>query len=216
MNGMSGKVETERKFDVGPDFTVPGLAGLPQVASVTGPVTYLLDAVYFDTPDLRLFAARITLRRRAGGTDAGWHLKLPAGIDTRREVHAPLADEADGVPASLSTVVAAQTGGQPLGPIARLRTTRQVHLLLDDAGATLAEVADDRVSGSVPDPDGHQGSWAEVTTWREVEVELVTGSRHLLDDAGTQLCEAGARPSKAASKLGLVLTAANLVPGTSA
>ena len=31
-------------------------------------------------------ASRLTLRRRVGGADAGWHLKLPAGADSRDEV----------------------------------------------------------------------------------------------------------------------------------
>jgi hypothetical protein len=36
--------------------------------------------------DLRLIRAGITLWRRRGGDDAGWHLKLPLGADTRREM----------------------------------------------------------------------------------------------------------------------------------
>src|SRR4249920_2761060 len=88
--GVGGFVETERKYEAAADFTLPDLAGLAGVAAITGPRTYRLRAVYFDTADLSLAAARITLRRRTGGTDAGWHLKLPVGVDSRREVHAPL------------------------------------------------------------------------------------------------------------------------------
>ena len=33
-----------------------------------------------------LAARGITLRRRTGGSDAGWHLKLPAGPDSRTEL----------------------------------------------------------------------------------------------------------------------------------
>ena len=39
----------------------------------------MLEAVYYDTPNLRLLAEGVTLRRRTGGEDAGWHLKLPVG-----------------------------------------------------------------------------------------------------------------------------------------
>jgi len=85
-----GFIETERKYEAAADFALPDLAGLDGVATITGPRTYRLRAVYFDTPDHSLAAARITLRRRTGGTDAGWHLKLPVGTDSRREVHAPL------------------------------------------------------------------------------------------------------------------------------
>ncbi|WP_242418751.1 CYTH domain-containing protein, partial [Frankia sp. CpI1-P] len=43
----------------------------------TAPRTVTLDAVYYDSDDLRLARNQITLRRRTGGHDAGWHLKLP-------------------------------------------------------------------------------------------------------------------------------------------
>jgi hypothetical protein len=46
--------------------------------------------VYFDTSDLRLLRAGVTLRRRTGGPDEGWHLKLPAGADSRDEHRLPL------------------------------------------------------------------------------------------------------------------------------
>ena len=49
-----------------------------------------LSATYYDTADLRLLRSRMTLRRRRGGSDAGWHLKLPAGADSRDEVRHPL------------------------------------------------------------------------------------------------------------------------------
>ena len=159
-------IEIERKFAVGADFAVPDLSGVPGVASVTGPRTYHLTAVYWDTPGFRLAAAHITLRRRTGGTDAGWHLKLPAGSGARREVHAPLGPGTEGVPAELAGLVAEQSGGEPLQPIARLRTTRTVRHLLDSAGQVLAEVADDEVTGSLPDHSsgrtngpGDPGAW---------------------------------------------------------
>ena len=36
-----------------------------------------MRAVYHDTEDLRLIRWGVTLLRRAGGADEGWHLKLP-------------------------------------------------------------------------------------------------------------------------------------------
>jgi len=97
--GAGGFIETERKYDAAAGFALPDLAGLGGVAAVTGPQTYRLRAIYFDTADFRLAAAKATLRRRTGGTDAGWHLKLPAGVDSRREVHASLGRGAGSVPA---------------------------------------------------------------------------------------------------------------------
>src|SRR5262245_4211023 len=168
-----GFIETERKYEAEADFALPGMAGLDGVAAVTGPQTYRLRAVYFDTPDHRLAAARITLRRRTGGTDAGWHLKLPVGMDSRREVHAPLGRGAYTVPARLAELVNGWAGGQPLVPIALLATTRRLRRLAAQDGRMLAEIADDLVSGSLPEPaeGGPAGPrWREVSRCREVEV----------------------------------------------
>jgi inorganic triphosphatase YgiF len=52
------------------------------VAGTSGPDEEQLEAEYYDTDDLRLISAGITLRRRRGGDDAGWHLKLPLGAGT--------------------------------------------------------------------------------------------------------------------------------------
>jgi inorganic triphosphatase YgiF len=215
MSGPDSSLEIERKYAVDPGFVVPDLSVTPGVAAVTGPRTYHLIAVYHDTPGQRLAAARITLRRRTGGTDAGWHLKLPAGAGARREVHAPLGPGTEGVPDELADLVSEQAGGEPLQPIARLQTTRTVRHLVDSAGQVLAEVADDEVTGSLPDqstgtterprdPD----AWRTAIAWREVEIELARGPAGLLDAAEQVLLDAGARPSPAASKLSLLLSAA--------
>jgi CHAD domain-containing protein len=82
--------ETERKYDAVAELVVPALDGVPGVDVVDAPTTTVLEAVYFDTDDLRLAAAKITFRRRVGGADEGWHLKLPAGKDSREEIHSPL------------------------------------------------------------------------------------------------------------------------------
>jgi inorganic triphosphatase YgiF len=58
--------------------TMIGTAG---VAAVAEPAEQLLDVVYYDTADLRLIRAGITMRRRTGGEDPDWHLKLPAGTE---------------------------------------------------------------------------------------------------------------------------------------
>ena len=215
MSAAEGFVEIERKYAVDAGFVLPDLSAVPGVAAVTGPDVYHLTAVYLDTPGLDLAAARITLRRRTGGTDAGWHLKLPAGADSRREVHAPLGPGGEPVPEELSGRVAEWAHGQPLRPIARLQTTRTVRWLDDAAGQALAEVADDEVTGSLPDRDefitdgpADPPAWRTVATWREVEIEMVRGPARLLDEAGQLLMAAGARPSPSASKLRRLLDSA--------
>ncbi|MFB8242316.1 CYTH domain-containing protein [Kitasatospora purpeofusca] len=73
--------ETERKY-VG--LALPaGLEELPGVAATRNAEPQDLDALYYDTPDLRLLRRGITLRRRSGGGDAGWHVKLPLAADAR-------------------------------------------------------------------------------------------------------------------------------------
>jgi CHAD domain-containing protein len=197
----SEHLEIETKLDVDPALVMPDLTGLPGVVGVEGPSEQQLDATYFDTADLALAAARVTLRRRTGGDDAGWHLKLPLGGQARREVRAPLAeraasdDDAEGVPEALSDAVRVLVRDRDLHPIATLRTRRLVHRLMGENAVVLAEVADDLVTAAVP------GEAVRVDTWREWEVELVDGSTELLDAAGGTLMEAGASVSKSASKL---------------
>ena len=142
---MADHLEIEQKFDVGEDFTRPDFGALPGVTA-EAPVTYHLAATYFDTPGTRLAANKITLRRRTGGTDEGWHLKLPEGAGSRRELHEPLGDSRDKVPERFASRVAEVTGGLPLAPIATLDTERTVVTLRAEDGHVVAEVADDVVS----------------------------------------------------------------------
>jgi inorganic triphosphatase YgiF len=199
---MSEHLETETKYEADPDFVVPDLTGVDGVAGVTGPEVQHLAATYLDTGDLLLMASKVTLRRRTGGEDAGWHLKLPEREGSRREVHEPLGPGDEDVPPRLAELVAGIIGGKPLRPVARLETQRTVRRLTDSSGNVLAEVADDLVTAWRLDG---QGGGRPPGRWREVEVELVSGPPDLLDAAGARLIEHGARPSRSASKLARVL-----------
>jgi inorganic triphosphatase YgiF len=196
-------LETEQKYDAAADFVLPDLNGLDGRAKATGRHRYYLSATYFDTEDLDLIKNRITLRRRVGGPDEGWHLKLPMREDTRQEVRTPLsAGEVGTVPAQLAAQVEDITAGRPLHPIAILDTERTVVTLTGQAGEPLAEVADDLVTASRLDQRD-----AEPLTWREIEVEAAEGAEvaGLLEAAGQALRQAGARRSASASKLGRLL-----------
>src|ERR1700739_3703547 len=83
-------VEVERKFDVGESTSSPSFAGVADVVRVEQLPTQALDAVYYDTAARDLASRRITLRRRTGGEDAGWHLKLPAAAHARTAARLPL------------------------------------------------------------------------------------------------------------------------------
>jgi inorganic triphosphatase YgiF len=202
--GEQEQIETERKYDVEAGFVLPDLAGAGGAVSMSPPDVQRLEATYFDTDDLRLIGAHITLRRRTGGEDAGWHIKLPVGGDTRREVHFPLGPPSRVVPAEIAAEVARWSGGAPLRPVARLETRRTVRRLVGGSGDVLAEVADDQVTGSRPDP-ADPAAWRPQDTWREVEVELKSGAPELLDAAAAGLAPVGATPSRSASKLARVL-----------
>jgi inorganic triphosphatase YgiF len=192
-------LETELKFEVDPGFLVPDLAGIADGVTVTAPEVELLAASYFDTGDLRLAAAKVTLRRRTGGHDAGWHLKLPVAADTRREMQAPLGAAAT-VPPELASLVWPWIQDDSLQVVAELETRRTVRQLTGAGGESLAEVADDEVTGRV----SSRGA-AQPVTWREIEVELVTGGPEILAAARSRLIAAGARPSSSASKLSRLL-----------
>jgi CHAD domain-containing protein len=188
--------EIESKFDVSAEFVVPPLGGLDHIVSVGEPIELRLDATYYDTADLRLAHASIALRRRTGGVDDGWHLKMAKTLDERVEVHRPIGSDETHVPDALSDLVLARVRGLPLVPIATLRTHRIVQHLLGAGDTPLAEVADDRVTGE---------SGSAVSAWREVEVELADGDRDLLAAVAERLREAGAVPSGSASKLARLL-----------
>ena len=200
---MGKHLETEQKYHAAADFVLPDLSGLEGRAKAAGRQRYYLSATYFDTEELDLIKNRITLRRRVGGPDEGWHLKLPVRKDTRQEVRTPLSEGDTGsVPAQLAAQVQDVTAGRRLHPIAILDTERTVVTLTGKAGEPLAEVADDLVTATRLDEPR-----AEPMKWREIEVEAAEGAKvgGLLEAAGQALREAGARRSASASKLGRLL-----------
>ena len=158
--------ETEQKYEVEGDVALPSFAGLPRVASVSEPELQTLTAEYYDTDDLRLLRAGITLRRREGGSDAGWHLKLPdtagrtAGASSRREIRLTLdqgdrdridrgrKSGGDPVPAELARLVRAHARDASLRPVARIETRRRRTTLRDAEGTSLAEIASIPYSGA--------------------------------------------------------------------
>jgi hypothetical protein len=140
-----GFAEIERKFDVNPTTPLPPLHDLPGVTHVGPPVEHHLDALYFDTADLTLAGRRITLRRRTGGDDPGWHLKLPVAVDERQEMREPVGEDPDVIPEEILDLVRVYLRGRPLLPVVRLRTLRVVHPLVGRDDTVLAEVCDDSV-----------------------------------------------------------------------
>ena len=193
--------EVERKYDVAPGVELPDLSGLPGVVRVADPVDVEQTATYYDTPDLRLLSEQITLRRRTGGLDDGWHLKLPRGGDRREEVRMPLGS-VESPPMELLDRVRVLIRDSSVEPTAVLVTRRSIHRLLGDGDLVLAELCDDRVTATTP------GDAPTVQEWREWELELVDGSAGLLDAAEPVLCGGGAAPTSVPSKIARVLAEA--------
>ncbi|WP_199189115.1 CYTH and CHAD domain-containing protein [Corynebacterium sp. 13CS0277] len=195
-------VEIEAKFSVGTDVEVPPLATIDGIAAVASTATHELSAVYFDTPDLRLTRNKITLRRRTGGKDDGWHVKLPNTGSGRREIRAPLGDYEFTPPAEILAVIRPYIRFFELDPIAQIDNERHEYLLSDKDGDVVAEFVDDHVTAYSLLPTG------DISTWREWECELVNGedgrplaSESLLQAAREVLLAAGAEVADSPSKL---------------
>ncbi|MEV7276161.1 CYTH and CHAD domain-containing protein [Streptomyces sp. NPDC093111] len=191
------KREIERKYEATERTAVPDLTGTGGVAAVRDEGVTELDAVYYDTPDLRLAADALTLRRRTGGADEGWHLKFPVAAGVRDEIGAPLTET---LPDSLAGLLRSRTRHTRVVPVVRLRSSRDVRVLLDADGRPLAELSVDTVRA-----DRLTGT-GETAAWTEIEVELADGADEtLLDAVGKRLGKAGIRPSAAPSKLARAL-----------
>lgn len=202
----TASIEVERKYEVPTHAERPYLSGVACVSVVSAPESANLDAIYFDTDDCALLAHKVTVRRREGGVDEGWHVKLPAR-EGRRELHWSLGlpVDAKGIPRPVREVVSEWVGNRWLDPVARIRTHRITQLLQNSSGVTVAEFVRDEVHAL------NYWSLSE-SHWQEWEVELgpgAPGSRswrsRILNDVQRRLEAVGATLSARPSKLGTVL-----------
>lgn len=198
--------EVERKVRVPEDFVLPEVGGavVGVVQARAGePVTMV--AAYHDTIDLRLIRWGATLRRREGGGDEGWHLKLPvegAGAGVRDELGLPLAaGEVGHVPEEMADIVRAFAREAPLVHVSTVRTRRTPYALLDAEGTAVAELVDDHVE-VVEDA-------RVVRRFHEIEVEAAVADdgagAAVLDGVVDLLLAGGGTPGtegKAAAALG--------------
>lgn len=198
---MSTYREVERKVRVDDAFDIsPVLDHLGDYRARRGPA-FPMHADYYDTDEMTLFRWRMTLRRREGGLDQGWHLKIPVAggaAGDRDEVRLELSEH---VPARLGDIVSPLIGEKPLKAQVIVETLRTPASIVDSTGRMLAEVVDDRVTVRLPGmPDSH---------FREIEVEAADADdpaslacmQHVVD----QFLAAGGSlgtSSKAASALG--------------
>ncbi|MFJ9635448.1 CHAD domain-containing protein [Streptomyces sp. NPDC101178] len=193
------KREIERKYEATDATRLPDLSRVAGVGRVLEQGVTELDAVYYDTADLRLAQGALTLRRRSGGADEGWHLKFPVATGIRDELHEPLADT---LPPSFAALLRSRLRHAEPAPVVRLLTSRDLQHLTDADGTLLAEVSVDNVLAERLAGEG-AGTTA---TWTEIEVELAEGGDPaFLDAVEKRLRKAGVRPSASASKLARAL-----------
>lgn len=189
--------ERELKLSAYPELALPDLARVVKGATTAAPVTTELDAVYFDTADLRLLRRGVTVRHRRGEAGGNvWTVKLPSAAPAiglaRREVSLP------GTPTAMPPLVRDLTRGwafgAPLARVARMHTTRTTTGVLSDAGELIAVVDDDLVVGS---------RGRRVTArFREIEVELAPDAPDkVLRPIANALHAAGALPADQVPKL---------------
>ncbi|MCT1554907.1 CYTH and CHAD domain-containing protein [Corynebacterium sanguinis] len=192
-------LEVEVKLAVDETTGIPDLTQLPGVDEILSTEEHNLTAIYYDTDDLRLTRAKITLRRRTGGDDDGWHLKLPAG-SARTEMRAELGNPSE-IPAELTDNVRAIVRNAQLSPIAQVDNRRVVISLGSPTGEKVAEFCDDHVTAWSLLPGGERSSWRE---W-EVELGAFTAGTEagaeLIHQATSFLISSGARKSSSPSKL---------------
>ena len=215
-------LELEVKLAVDAETKPPKLSLIDATLSPISTTTHELSAIYFDTADLRLTRSKITLRRRTGGKDAGWHVKLPGESGGRRELQHPLSDgtgsgngvgsDADTVPEPLLDAVRDVLGPvhPPLKPIARV-DNRRVETVIgvrypDPADSlAVAEFCDDHVSAESYLPGGTASEWRE---WELELTDAIAGTpagERLLSRATEAMLAAGARRADSPSKLATAL-----------
>ncbi|MDQ1430503.1 MAG: hypothetical protein QOF40_1105 [Actinomycetota bacterium] len=155
------------------------------------------DAVYFDTPDLRLTRAGASLRYRS---DDGWTVKLPeVGGDTLvRDELTFGGDNEGGPPGEAVSLVRALARSAPLEPVAKVKTHRRKIHVCDPDGRPIGEIDDDEVRTSA--------RAAPSTRFHEIEFEVQEGADQRLVKAVLQrLRRLGAKPTRGVPKVARAL-----------
>jgi CHAD domain-containing protein len=175
--------EHELKLVLAEDTPLPEATDLFDGLGPWRDQTVQLVATYYDTSDLRLARAGVSVRFRS---DHGWTVKTPIASDAaglRRTEHG-LAGAAGERPALAEELVLGWTRGAALAEVAQVSTDRRRLELLDD-DRRVAEIDDDRVRTEAVD--------GPPMSFREIEVELAAGAdTRLLKELGRRMRHAGA------------------------
>ena len=186
-------------YRVADDAELPSLDAVAGVTGTDAASHQKFETTFFDTPDLALTKAGITLRRCTGDT-AGWELELPDADETSTVLHGTGGTSAT-VPKPLRDAVGLYTRGAKLAPIGRMRTERQELDLVDGSGATVARVRDERVTANALAP----ADTDMLLAWREWAVEALDGNPKVADAAAAVLESAGGTSAGAESEVSRIL-----------
>ncbi len=225
-NGAIETFEVERKYAVSSRAELPGSPEFTAVGlRLLEPENFTLEAIYFDTPDAALGIQRVAVRKRVGGKDEGWHMKLK-GADGSRELVWPLAET---MPDGLLREIVDRIGkhdADRLIAVATMRTLRTIVRVWRDVGvsgvsalplAPTSAADATEANGTTGSPE-QPGEWlieladdrvvatntlsGEERCWREWEAELAPGaSLELLELVEPLLIGAGAERVRGTSKL---------------
>jgi CHAD domain-containing protein len=205
---LQGTIERELKLGVWPGFQLPDLRGALDGLAASGPEEWRLEAVYYDTADLRLLRRGVTVRFRRGEQPGQvWTAKLPEEAPAlglaRREIS--IRGRPSSMPSQLEDLVRGWALGAPLVPVARLRTLRNRTTLRRPNGDAVAVVDDDEVS--------IVRRSRVAARFRELELELVDGApAKLLSRLAARMRSAGAQPVDQIPKLVRALGPSALAP----
>ena len=170
-----------------PGFKLPDLSGLADGITAADGEPTAIELIYYDTPDLRLARAGVTLLYRG---DEGWVVTLgretAGGPELPRDEHR-FEGPAGQPPPDAVDLLRALVRTARVTPVARLRTRRRRVELHDSSDKPLGEVLDDEVTVL--------SSGRVAARFRELDVELDAAAPEGFADAlVSRLRSAGAGP----------------------
>lgn len=179
-------LEQIETFTAPTSFVLPKFGQLdPEVSS--GRVEHARSASdYYDTPELALARAGITVRRSCDGDV--WVVTMAelsrAGESIRREVS--YVGSEDSVPAEVRRLLRPQLHGAPLTTVAHLATRRAVTPLINRSGVRLADVVDEHTVATRDTGSSRQFRVIDVQVCDldGVGQRVLTEVHRLLTDAG--------------------------------
>ena len=170
------------------EASVPPAPGLSEVHHTDVAPQRVLEIERYDTADLRLAAAGVTLAVLRDDSPARWELHTPG---EREPLHLPVDRTAPAgarlaLPAEIDDLVRGVARGRAVRPVGLLHTTRTEHRLLDASGTRRATVVHDHVTLST------LGRSTHVEAWTEVSIDAPEPLRAALAE---RAAEAGLRPA---------------------